>query len=105
MDSGNSVSLYLRAALQGSGEVIPIKVGFRKIELKNAQVLVNGQPVLFKGANRHEMDPDYGYVVSRERMIQDIQLMKQFNLMRCVPATIPIIICGMICATNTVFMW
>ena len=70
----------LRAALQGSGEVIPIKVGFRKIELKNAQVLVNGQPVLFKGANRHEMDPDYGYVVSRERMIQDIQLMKQFNL-------------------------
>ena len=70
----------LRAALQGSGEVIPIKVGFRKIELKNAQVLVNGKPVLFKGANRHEMDPDYGYVVSRERMIQDIQLMKQFNL-------------------------
>lgn len=66
----------LRAALQGSGEVIPIKVGFRKIELKNAQVLVNGKPVLFKGANRHEMDPDYGYVVSRERMIQDIQLMK-----------------------------
>ena len=70
----------LRAALQGSGEVIPIKVGFRKVELKNAQVLVNGKPVLFKGANRHEMDPDYGYVVSRERMIQDIQLMKQFNL-------------------------
>ena len=70
----------LRAALQGSSEVIPIKVGFRKIELKNAQVLVNGKPVLFKGANRHEMDPDYGYVVSRERMIQDIQLMKQFNL-------------------------
>ena len=66
--------------MQGSGEVIPIKVGFRKVELKNAQVLVNGQPVLFKGANRHEMDPDYGYVVSRERMIQDIQLMKQFNL-------------------------
>ena len=70
----------LRAALQGSGEIIPIKVGFRKIELKNAQVLVNGKPVLFKGANRHEMDPDYGYVVSRERMIQDIQIMKQFNL-------------------------
>ena len=57
-----------------------MKVGFRKIELKNAQILVNGQPVLFKGADRHEMDPDGGYVVSRERMIQDIQIMKQFNI-------------------------
>ena len=67
--NGNSVS-----------EVVPVKVGFRKIELKNAQILVNGQPVLFKGANRHEMDPDGGYVVSRERMIQDIQIMKKFNI-------------------------
>ena len=73
----------LRATLKEGGkvlEVIPVKVGFRKIELKDAQILVNGQPVLFKGANRHEMDPDGGYVVSRERMLQDIQLMKQFNL-------------------------
>lgn len=44
----------LRATLQGSSEVIPVKVGFRKIELKGSQILVNGQPVLFKGANRHE---------------------------------------------------
>lgn len=57
-----------------------MKVGFRKVELKDAQILVNGQPVLFKGANRHEMDPDGGYYVSRERMIQDIQIMKQFNI-------------------------
>mgnify|MGYP002236882689 FL=1 len=70
----------LRATLQGSSEVIPVKVGFRKIELKGEQILVNGQPVLFKGANRHEMDPDGGYVISRERMLQDIQVMKQFNL-------------------------
>ena len=73
----------LRATLKEGNkttEVVPVKVGFRKIELKNAQILVNGQPVLFKGADRHEMDPDGGYVVSRERMIQDIQLMKQFNL-------------------------
>ena len=47
----------LRATLQGSSEVVPVKVGFRKIELKGSQILVNGQPVLFKGANRHEMDP------------------------------------------------
>lgn len=70
----------LRATLQGSSEVIPVKVGFRKIELRNSQLLVNGQSVLFKGANRHELDPDDGYVVSRERMIQDIQIMKRFNL-------------------------
>lgn len=61
-------------------EVIPVKVGFRKIELRGGQVLVNGQAVLLKGVNRHEMDPDHGYVVSRERMIQDIQVMKQFNI-------------------------
>ncbi|MDR2389241.1 MAG: DUF4981 domain-containing protein, partial [Tannerellaceae bacterium] len=61
-------------------EVIPLKVGFRKIEMKNAQILVNGQPVLFKGVNRHELDPDKGYIVSPERMIQDIQLMKAFNI-------------------------
>ena len=70
----------LRASLQGSNEVIPVKVGFRKIELKNSQILVNGQPVLFKGANRHELDPDYGYYLSPQRMVQDIQMMKKFNI-------------------------
>ena len=57
-----------------------MKVGFRKIELKDAQILVNGQPVLFKGANRHEMDPDGGYAVSRQRMLQDVLTMKQLNI-------------------------
>lgn len=47
--------------------------------MKGEQLLVNGQPVLFKGANRHEMDPTAG-VVSPERMIQDIQVMKKFNI-------------------------
>ena len=61
-------------------EVITQKVGFRKIEIKNAQLLVNGQPVLIKGADRHELDPDGGYVVSRERMVQDIQIMKRLNI-------------------------
>ncbi len=61
-------------------EVITQKVGFRKIEIKNAQLLVNGKPVLIKGADRHELDPDGGYVVSRERMIQDIQIMKRLNI-------------------------
>ena len=61
-------------------EAIPVKVGFRKIEIRGRQVLVNGEPILFKGANRHEMDPDGGYVISRERMLQDIRIMKQFNI-------------------------
>ena len=65
---------------QGTTEVIPQKVGFRNVEIKNAQLLVNGQPVLVKGADRHEMDPDGGYVVSIERMIQDIKIMKQLNI-------------------------
>ena len=65
---------------QGTTEVIPQKVGFRNVEIKNAQLLVNGQPVLVKGADRHEMDPDGGYVVSLERMIQDIKIMKQLNI-------------------------
>lgn len=70
----------LYASMEGTDEVIPVKVGFRKVEMKNAQLLVNGQPILIKGANRHELDPDGGYVISKERMIQDIQIMKQFNL-------------------------
>ena len=60
--------------------VTPIKVGFRKVEIKNKQFLVNGQPVLIKGADRHEVDPDGGYVVSVERMIQDIKIMKRLNI-------------------------
>lgn len=61
-------------------EVIPQRVGFRKVEIKGRQLLVNGQPVLIKGANRHEMDPDGGYVLTLERMIQDIKIMKRLNI-------------------------
>ncbi len=79
--SAETPYLYtLTATMEGSGEVIPFKVGFRKVELKGNQVLVNGKAVLFKGANRHEMDPDGGYVVSYERMLQDVQLMKELNV-------------------------
>ena len=67
------------------------RVGFRSIEWPsaevfvngkrpNGQILVNGQPILIKGADRHELDPDHGYIVSVERMIQDIQVMKQLNM-------------------------
>ena len=61
-------------------EIVQVKVGFRKVEIKNKQFLVNGQPVLLKGADRHEMDPDAGYNVSEQRMIQDIMMMKRMNI-------------------------
>lgn len=64
----------------GETEVIPLKVGFRKVEIKDGQLLVNGEPILIKGADRHELDPDGGYVVSMERMLQDIKRMKELNI-------------------------
>ncbi|MGN0283095.1 MAG: glycoside hydrolase family 2 TIM barrel-domain containing protein [Prevotella sp.] len=61
-------------------ENVTKKVGFRKVEIRDGQLLVNGLPVLIKGADRHELDPEGGYVVSVERMIQDIKIMKQLNI-------------------------
>lgn len=61
-------------------EVVPQKVGFRKVEIKDRQLLVNGKPILIKGADRHEMDPETGYVVTVDRMIQDIRIMKEMNI-------------------------
>ena len=61
-------------------EVIKQRVGFRHIEIKGGQLLINGQPILIKGADRHELDPDGGYLVSVERMIQDIKIMKYLNI-------------------------
>ncbi len=61
-------------------EYIREQVGFRHVEIKGGQLLVNGQPILIKGVNRHELDPDGGYVVSRERMEQDVKIMKELNI-------------------------
>ena len=61
-------------------EVVKKKIGFRHIEIKGGQLLVNDKPILIKGADRHELDPDGGYIVSVERMIQDIKIMKYLNI-------------------------
>jgi len=61
-------------------EVIPADVGFRKVEIQNGDLLLNGQRIFIKGVNRHEHDPDLGQVVTRERMIQDLKVMKQHNI-------------------------
>ena len=61
-------------------EVVTQKVGFRKVEIRDAQLLVNGQPIYIKGVNRHELSPTGGYVVSMEEMLNDIRVMKEHNI-------------------------
>lgn len=82
--SAETPYLYsLGVVLKRGGSVIEAveqKVGFRHIEISGGQLLVNGKPVLIKGVNRHEMDPDGGYVVSVERMVEDIKIMKRLNV-------------------------
>jgi len=66
-------------------EVISRHVGFRKIEIKGGEFFVNGRSIKFKGVNRHEHNPDLGHVMTRELMVKDITMMKQFNInaVRC----------------------
>ena len=61
-------------------ESISKMVGFRNIQINNSQLLINGQPIIIKGVNRHEHDYKTGHVVSRESMIQDIKIMKSNNI-------------------------
>ncbi len=77
--SAESPYLY-KLTIKAGNEVIHQNVGFRTSEIKNAQLLVNGKPILIKGVNRHELDPDGGYVVPRRQMEEDLRLMKQMNI-------------------------
>ena len=66
-----------------SGDVLQVescRVGFRAIEVVDGQIHVNGVPILLKGVNRHEHDPDTGHAVSLASMVEDVRLMKQFNI-------------------------
>lgn len=83
--SAESPTLYtlLLVLKDTDGQILEVEscgFGFREVEMKNGQLLVNGKAVLLKGVNRHEHDPKTGHYVSKESMIQDIKLMKQFNL-------------------------
>ena len=66
--------------LEAPRQVIAVKVGFRTVEIRDGQLRVNGVPILLKGVNRHEHDPDTGRTVSEASMVRDIELMKQFNI-------------------------
>ncbi len=77
--SAEEPNLY-RLKIEAGGEVIYQNIGFRSVKIEGAELLVNGKAILIKGVNRHELDPDSGYVVSRERMLEDIKLMKKLNI-------------------------
>lgn len=64
----------------GVTETVSVNVGFRKVEIKDGQLLLNGQPILIKGTNRHEMSGRGGYLVTEEEMIRDIRIMKSLNI-------------------------
>lgn len=82
--SAETPTLYtLKATLSKGGktlEEVEVKTGFRTVEVKGRQLLVNGQPIIVRGVDRHELDPDGGYVVSRQRMLQDLRIMKENNI-------------------------
>lgn len=83
--SAESPSLYncIITMRNAQGKVLGVtgnRIGFRKVEIRDAQLLVNGMPILVHGVNRHEHDDVNGHVPSRELMIKDIKLMKQFNI-------------------------
>lgn len=82
--SAEAPNLYRLDIAVGDGrrttETVAQPVGFRTVEIRGGQLLVNGRPVLIKGVDRHEMDPLTGYAVGRERMVQDIRIMKELNI-------------------------
>ena len=82
--SAETPNLYTLRVLaytkKGLAESTDIPFGFRTVEIKGNQLLVNGQPILIKGTDRHELSPTGGYVVTEEEMIRDIRIMKELNI-------------------------
>ncbi len=72
--------LTLQDAAGATLEALAERIGFRRVELKDGNLLVNGKRIMVKGVNRHEHDPEQGQHVSREGMLNDIRLMKQGNI-------------------------
>lgn len=87
--SAETPALYdALVTLKSAGRVLSVhrlRTGFRRSEIKDGQLLLNGQPILIKGVNRHEIDPVTGHHVSRESMLRDLHLMRRhnFNSVRC----------------------
>ena len=82
--SAESPNLYTLRVIsytkKGIAESMEIPFGFRTVEIKGNQLLVNGQPVLIKGVDRHELSPTGGYNVTETEMVRDIRIMKELNI-------------------------
>lgn len=79
-ETPNLYTLIIESSRDSLLEAVSLRTGFRKIEIKNGVFLVNGRPIKLKGTNRHEMEPDTGHAVSRERMMADIRRLKEANI-------------------------
>jgi beta-galactosidase len=66
--------------LRAGAERVPLRIGFRSVRIEDGLLTVNGRPLLFRGVNRHEHDPDHGRALSRESMRADVLLMKRHNI-------------------------
>ena len=71
---------HLFIKINGDQQVLCVPVGFRRLEIREQQLLLNNRPVKIYGMNRHEFHPDTGYYVSRADMIRDIEVMKQHHV-------------------------
>jgi beta-galactosidase len=75
-----TMALHIKDKNKNLVEVVGCNIGFRKVEIKNGQLLVNGKAILLKGVNRHEHDQYTGHVISEESMLEDIKLFKENNI-------------------------
>lgn len=77
----NAYQPYLYTlSMETEEEIIIQKIGFKKVEIHQGILCINGKPVKFQGVNRHDSDPDTGFTISREKAIKDLKLMKQHNI-------------------------
>ena len=78
-------NLYtLLLTLTGPGgevlEVLPLRIGFRRVEIAGGRLRVNGVPIVIRGVNRHEWDPRRGWAITEDSMVADLRLLKPFNI-------------------------
>ena len=86
-------------------ESFDFNVGFRRVEINNRELKVNGATILIRGVNRHDHNPDSGRVLSRAQMREDLLQMKRHNINAVEPVIIQTMMLFMICATNWDYTW
>lgn len=82
--SAETPNLYTLVIIISDGDKIyavkTYEVGFKQVEIKGEKIYFNGMPLMVRGVNRHDFDPDHGWAVPRERYTQDLDIMKQNNI-------------------------